>query len=351
MKYTIFGESHGKKIGVVVEKIPAGVRLNLDKIAFEMARRAPGKSALSTARKEADEVEIVSGIFNEMTTGAPICGQITNTDTRSKDYGETRWLARPSHSDFAAYARYDGYNDFRGGGHFSGRLTAPLVFAGAIAKQVLAQHNIQVFAHVREISGVFDSTLDSINPNIADLVKLSEKEIPTLDDSKGLEMQEKILSAKSEGDSIGGIIECIVTGVPIGLGGPDLDDTLEGLISKNIFAVPAVKGIEFGSGFELARMLGSEANDLWINIDGKISSKTNHNGGINGGISNGLPLVFSVALKPTPSILKKQKTINMQTLEEKELQIVGRHDPCIVMRAVPVIEAATALALSTLFEV
>ncbi len=350
MKYTLFGESHGSMIGIVLEKVPAGHCLDMEQIAFEMARRAPGTSPLSTARKEADAVQLVSGVFEGKTTGAPLCATIANSDTRSKDYMQTRWLARPGHADYTAHCRYDGHNDPRGGGHFSGRLTAPLVFAGAVAKQLLKQHNINVAAHIRELAGITDSPLDKAAPDMSSLCAVADKAFPVLDDTQGAAMQAAILKARGEGDAVGGIVECVVCGMPAGYGGPDIYDTLEGRLAQHLFAVPAVKGVEFGSGFHLARMRASEANDPWLQSNTQHpTSPTNHNGGINGGISNGLPLVLAVAIKPTPSIAKEQQTVDMRTGEAATLHIKGRHDPCIVQRALPVIEAVTALALTELF--
>ncbi len=354
MKYTLFGESHGSKIGIVLENIPAGLNVDIESIKKDMMRRsAKSLPSLSTTRHEPDEVEIISGLFNGLTTGAPLCAQIANTNTRSKDYDNTRFLARPSHSDYAAHIRYNACNDFRGGGHFSGRLTAPLVFAGSLAKQILKQKGIEVFARVREIAGVCDDLLDKAKLDIVRLRAVADSEFPTISIEKAKLMQEQILKAKSEHDSVGGIIECFACGIKAGIGSPSINDNIEGLISRHVFAVPAVKGIEFGSGFELAKMRGSTANDEWLSCQNNLNnpySLTNHNGGINGGITNGMVLNFSVVIKPTPSIGKMQKTIDMRTNEQAELEIKGRHDPCIVPRAVPVIEAVCALAISTFFE-
>ncbi len=349
MRYTIFGESHGPCIGVVLEGVPAGLGLDPDFIAREMARRAPGRSAVSTARKEADAVEIVSGVFNGKATGSPLCALIRNTDARPRSYEAIKDLARPGHADYAAFMRYGGFNDHRGGGHFSGRLTAPLVFAGAVAKLALQGKGMAIHAHVRAIGGIHDVPADAADPDIEALAAAGGREVPALSEERGAAMKQAILTAKAEGDSLGGIVECFVLGLPAGAGGPDIAETAEGIFARHLFAVPAVKGVEFGSGFGLAAMRGSLANDEpYMAEGGTVKTRTNHNGGINGGITNGMPLVFSAAIKPTPSIGRKQRTIDMRTGEPAGIVIEGRHDPCIVPRAVPVIEAAAALAVTEL---
>ena len=317
MNYTIFGESHGPEIGVVLTGVPAGIALDRDFILREMARRAPGQSALSTARKEADIPEIVSGVFEGKTTGAPLCAVIQNTDTRSRDYEELRRKPRPSHADYAAFVASGGFRDYRGGGHFSGRLTAPLVFAGAVAKQVLSERGITVSARIARLGGMQDPT---------------EKQI-----------EDTILSVKRDGDSVGGTIACAVEGMPAGLGGPDFGCNVEGIFSQHLFAVPAVKGVAFGAGFALADMRGSEANDPFY-MDGEaVKTRTNNAGGVNGGITNGMPITFEVVLRPTASIYREQDTVDLDTRSDTKLIIHGRHDPCIVPRAVVVIEATAAL--------
>ena len=341
MKYSIFGESHGPAIGVVLEGIPAGLELNLDVIRFDLARRAPGKSALSTARKEADEPRILSGVFENKTTGAPLCAVIENTDIRSKDYTRTKDLARPGHADYAAHVRYGGCNDYRGGGHFSGRLTAPLVFAGGVAKQLLAQKGVYVGAHISAIYGIGDDPMEDWDS----LKAVQSKEFPVLNNDAGERMQAAILEAKNDGDSVGGSIECGVFGLPPGLGAPDFGQNAEGIFSQYLFAVPAVKAVAFGAGVAFALMRGSEANDpLYVDADGSVRAEQNCSGGINGGITNGMPLAFEVTLRPTPSIARQQFTVNLATHENAVLELQGRHDPCVVHRAVPVIEAAAALA-------
>ena len=341
MKYSIFGESHGPAIGVVLEGVPAGLELDLDAIRFDLSRRAPGKNALSTARKEADEPRILSGVFEGKTTGAPLCAVIENTDTRSGDYTRTKELARPGHADYAAFMRYGGCNDYRGGGHFSGRLTAPRVFAGGVAKQLLARKGVYVGAHISAIYGIGDDPMEDWDS----LKAVQSKEFPVLNDEAGEQMQAAILEAKNEGDSVGGSIECGVFGLPPGLGAPDFGQNAEGIFSQYLFAVPAVKAVAFGAGVAFALMRGSEANDpLYADEDGTIKAEQNCAGGINGGITNGMPLTFEVTLRPTPSIARQQFTVDMMKHENAVLELQGRHDPCVVHRAVPVIEAAAALA-------
>ena len=340
MRYSIFGESHGPAVGVVLEGLPAGLEPDLEAVYREMARRAPGNSPLSTARKEGDRPEIISGLFRGKTTGAPLTALIPNSDTHSKDYDELRTHPRPGHADYAAWVKYGGCADHRGGGHFSARLTAPLVFAGALAKQVLAQRGVRVVAHISNIYGICDAILE--DPE--DLLPLAAKDFPVLDDEQGEQMKQAILEAKGEGDSVGGAIECAVWDLPAGLGASDLGLNVEGIFSKYLFAVPAVKAVGFGAGVAFALMRGSEANDPFLVRDGKVVTETNYAGGINGGITNGMPVVFEVTLRPTPSIALPQQTVDLETLEPYELTVQGRHDPCVVTRAVPVIEAAAALA-------
>ena len=341
MKYSIFGESHGPVIGVVLDGVPAGLELNLDAIRFDLGRRAPGKNALSTARKEADEPRILSGVFEGRTTGAPLCAVIENTDTRSKDYTRTKDLARPGHADYAAFMRYGGCNDYRGGGHFSGRLTAPLVLAGGVAKQLLAPRGVYVGAHISAIYGISDDPMEDWNS----LKAVPAKDFPVLNDEAGEQMRAAILEAKNDQDSVGGSIECGVFGLPPGLGAPDFGQNAEGIFSQYLFSVPAVKAVAFGAGVAFALMRGSEANDpLYVDEDGSIRAEQNCAGGINGGITNGMPLTFEVTLRPTPSIARQQFTVDLTRHENAVLELQGRHDPCVVHRAVPVIEAAAAMA-------
>ena len=340
MRHMIFGESHGPAIGVVLEGVPAGLELDLEQIQRELDRRKPGQDPTATARKESDLVEVLSGVFEGKTTGAPLAMVIRNSDQHSKDYESIRYTPRPSHGDYAGFIKSRGCLDYRGGGHFSGRLTAPLVAAGAVAKQVLAGRGVQVGAHISSIYGICDAALE--DPE--ELKAVAAKSFPVLDDSKGEEMRQAILEAKEEQDSVGGAIECAVTGLPAGLGAPDFGCNVEGIFSQYLFAVPAVKGIEFGAGVAFSLMRGSEANDPFAVEDGKVVTKTNHAGGINGGITNGMPVTFEVTIRPTPSISLPQESVDLRTGEVTEIEIHGRHDPCIVPRAVPVIEAAAALA-------
>ncbi len=344
MRHTIFGESHGSAIGVTLMGVPAGLLLDFEQIAREMARRAPGRDRFSTARKEADQVQILSGLFEGRTTGTPLCAIIANTDTRSKDYQPN--LPRPSHGDYTGFVRYAGANDYRGGGHFSGRLTAPLVFAGAVAKQILAQRGITIGAHILQIGKVQEVSFLQQRPDAKLLEKLAAAEFPALE--QAVAMQAEIEAARAAGDSVGGVIECAVLGVPAGCGAPDFGENVEGIVAQQLFAIPAVKGVAFGAGYGLAAMRGSQANDPIEKCGDQIVTGTNYAGGVNGGITNGMPLLFTAAFRPTPSISLPQKTVDLATGEPATLQIHGRHDPCVVHRAVPVVEAAAALAICEL---
>jgi chorismate synthase len=348
IKYTIFGESHGEGIGIVIDNLPPGLEINFSEIRSELQRRQPGTNDLSTARKEPDEFEILSGIFNHRTTGAPLCSFIRNTGHRSTDYDKIKDLIRPSHADYTANVKYKGFNDHRGGGHFSGRLTAAIVFAGSIAKQILSENNISIVSHIYKIGDLCDSSLCNKELSMTDYLHLAAMSFPTMNDSVGAAMQQKISDAKVLGDSVGGIIETAVLNIPAGLGSPFFD-SLESTISHLMFSIPGVKGIEFGDGFDLAEMRGSEANDQFFIEDSRICTFTNHNGGILGGISTGMPLVFKTAFKPTPSIALEQNTVDISKLQNAKLTIVGRHDPCIVPRALPVVEAAAAMAILDCF--
>ncbi|WP_315068630.1 chorismate synthase [uncultured Clostridium sp.] len=344
LKVSIFGESHGTGIGITIDGLPSGVEINLEEVMKEMARRAPGKSNLSTARKEADAPEILSGFFEGKTTGTPLCAVIRNSDMRSKDYGKLKDLMRPGHADYPGYVRYNGFNDYRGGGSFSGRITAPLVFAGAICKQVLAGNGISIGAHIKSIGDIEDKSFYEVELNKELLEDLKNKELPLLISEKEKEMRETILKAKKEQDSVGGTIECTVLGVNAGIGNPFFD-SVESTLAHLMFSVPAVKGIEFGKGFEMSKLRGSNCNDEYYYDCDKVKTYTNNNGGITGGITNGMPILFKVAMKPTPSISKVQRTIDIAEKKESDLIIEGRHDPCIVQRAVPVIEAVTAIGI------
>lgn len=344
LKVSIFGESHGTAIGITIDGLPSGFEIDMDKVLKEMERRAPGRSALSTPRKEADTPEILSGFFEGRTTGTPLCAIIRNGDTRSKDYSQLKANIRPGHADYTGKIRYKGFNDYRGGGHFSGRITAPLVFAGAICKQILHSRGIDIVAHVKSIGNVSDKgfldgqfTEELING-------LKGKELPLIDSSLEEAMREEVLNAKKAKDSIGGTVECAVLGIEAGIGNPFFD-SVESTIAHLIFSVPAVKGIEFGKGFNISKMRGSEANDQYYFEGDKVKTKTNNNGGILGGITNGMPIVFTAAIKPTASISMEQNTVDIEAHKETKLVVVGRHDPCIVQRALPVIEAVTAIAI------
>jgi chorismate synthase len=346
-KITIFGQSHSEAIGVVIDGIPAGTKLDFEKIQKFMSRRAPGQNAYSTKRKESDIPEIISGVVDGVTCGAPLCAIIKNSDTHSGDYEILKKLMRPSHSDFAAYMKYNGFNDVRGGGNFSGRMTAPMCFAGAIAIQLLESKGISIGAHISEISGIYDRRFCPTDIDAAQLEKIKENEFPVIDKLCGEKMLAEIENARTQLDSVGGAIECAAIGVKGGIGEP-MFDGIENTISRAVFAVPAVKGIEFGNGFDCTKLKGSENNDEFIVNNGKIVTETNNHGGILGGISSGMPIIFRVAIKPTPSIGKEQNTVNIETNSAEKLVIKGRHDPCIVPRAVPCIEAAAAIALINL---
>lgn len=344
IKVSIFGESHGEAIGCVIDGLPSGVRLDMDKIYADMSRRAPGKDKFATPRLEKDIPHILSGTLDGVTTGAPLAMIIENTNTRSGDYGNLLTVPRPSHSDYPAYVKYNGFNDIRGGGHFSGRLTAPIVFAGAVAKQILEKKGILIGAHISQVGNAFDCAFDKNNVSSDLLKKLTSTNFSVIDDTAEEKMREEIENARMSQDSVGGIIECAVIGVPVGVGG-NMFSTVESKLSSILFGVPAVKGIEFGEGFGFASMRGSQANDPYCVNDGKVAVKTNNNGGVLGGITTGAPIIFRVAIKPTPSISQPQQSVNLQTMEEETLVIKGRHDPCIVPRAVPVIEAAAAIGI------
>lgn len=338
LRLSIFGQSHGNAIGMTLDGIPAGLPVDMAQLQGFLDRRAPGRDGFSTPRKEADRPEFLSGIVDGFTCGAPIAAIIPNTNTRSGDYRELKDLPRPGHADYTAQVKYGGFQDAAGGGHFSGRLTAPLCIAGGLCKQWLAQQGINVFAHLYAIAGIYDTPFDPLAP------KQPDTGFPVLDPEAGANMRRAIYDAKEAGDSVGGIIECAVTGLPAGLGDP-MFDGMESCLAAIIYGIPAVKGVEFGDGFRSAALRGSQHNDPFILRDGVIVTKTNHAGGILGGITNGMPLLFRVAIKPTPSILQPQQTVSLSRQEPAQLQIHGRHDPCIAPRAVPVVEAAAAVAL------
>ena len=344
IKISVFGESHGGGIGVVIDGLPAGEAIDFDAVLAQMARRAPGRDKTATPRKESDTPRVLSGMLGDVLTGAPLCAVIENTNTRSQDYGDLLAKPRPGHSDYTAYIKYHGANDIRGGGHFSGRITAPLVFAGAVCRQLLERRGIQIAAHIQSVGSIHDKPFDPVAVPSALIKRLSASSFALIDESAEEPVRAEIEAARLAQDSVGGTIECAVTGLPAGVGEP-MFDGLEGAIAKAVFGVPAVKGIEFGAGFALAAMRGSRANDAFCYQNGHVVTETNHCGGILGGIANGMPLIFRCAVKPTPSISQPQKTVDLQTGENTVLTIHGRHDPCIVPRAVPVIEAVTALAI------
>lgn len=350
IKYSIFGESHGEAIGIVIDGLPSGVDIDLHLIRKEMKRRAPGINEFSTTRKELDQFEILSGYFNGYTTGAPLSMIIYNKNQRSSDYERDKVFIRPSHVDYTAYLKYNGFNDYRGGGHFSGRLTAPLVFAGAIAKQIIEKKGIKVGSHIYSIGNILDKPFEELDLNEQIIDKLSNTQFPVIDRLKSENMKNLILNVKEDGDSIGGIVECVILNLPPGLGSPFFD-SLESKLAHILFSIPAVKGVEFGAGFKISYMKGSEANDEFYIEDDKIKTVTNNNGGILGGISNGMPIIFRVAFKPTPSIAKTQNTVDINSKKNTTIEIQGRHDPCIVQRAIPVVEAVAAMvALDCLFD-
>lgn len=342
---SIFGESHGNALGINIDGIPAGTELNLDFISEEMKRRAPGKSELTTSRTEKDEFEILSGFVNGRTTGTPLAMIIRNTNQKSKDYGEIAKKPRPSHADWAGLSRYNGFNDIRGGGHFSGRITAPLVFAGAVAKQILKEKGILIAAHVKSIKDIQDRDFEEKDITQENIDRLRNMILPVLNENIVPDMEKTILKAKEEKNSVGGIVEIMITGIKAGIGDPFFE-SMESELSRMIFSIPAIKGIEFGAGFNVAKMTGYEANDeMYYDEKGDVKTYTNNNGGITGGITNGMPVNFKVAVKPPASIGKKQRTVNTETKKNDFLEIIGRHDPCIVPRIVVVLEAAAAIVV------
>ncbi len=345
IKISIFGQSHANAIGVCLDGLPSGFKIDTEKVQQFLSRRAPGKNNISTSRNEADKVEYISGLVDDTTTGAPVTAVIFNHDRHSKDYSELRTKMRPSHADYPANVKFGDSYDVRGGGQFSGRMTAPLCIAGAILLQMLEQKGIYIAAHVSSIGNVFDDKFDACNDDLTDV---SSKEFPVINDTVGEKMKALILEAKNNLDSVGGTIECKTVGLPAGVGEP-MFDGLENIISRCVFAIPAVKGIEFGNGFECSNLFGSQNNDEYYFDDNKnVKTYTNNAGGICGGMATGMPVIFRVAVKPTPSIAKKQNTVNLATGQNDTLEIKGRHDPCIVQRAVPCIEAAMALAIAQL---
>ena len=345
---TIFGESHGPAIGMVIDGIPAGTPIDEAAIARHMARRAPGNDPTATARREADQVRIVSGVLEGRATGAPLCGMIENTNTRSGDYAQLRTRMRPGHADYAGHVKYAGYNDPRGGGHFSGRLTAPLVFAGSIARALLAARGIEIGAHIAAVAGCEDAAFDPVRVDAQTLQALQGMRFPLLDPARESAMRMRVEEARMQGDSVGGVIECAAVGMPAGIGNP-MFGGVENVLASILYGIPAVKGVEFGAGFAVGEMRGSENNDpFYYDETGAVKTRTNNAGGILGGITTGMPVLFRIAVKPTPSIGQPQQTVDLTAHCDAPLTVVGRHDPCIVPRAIPVAEAAAAIALMDL---
>ncbi|MBQ8689915.1 MAG: chorismate synthase [Clostridia bacterium] len=341
---TLFGESHGAMIGAVIDGIAPGIKIDIEYIQNCLDLRRPfGK--ISTSRCEADELEIVSGVFNGYTTGTPITVLIPNTNVKSADYKGFTVTPRPSHADYTAECKYHGFQDYRGGGHFSGRITAPLVAAGAVLRSALLAKGIKIGTHISALHGVCDRAICA-----EDIDLLSTKRFPVIDGEAEAKMMAEIERAAECGDSVGGVLETMITGVPAGVGEPFFD-SVESALSHILFSVPGIKGVEFGAGFALASMYGSEANDELCISDGKVATRTNRNGGINGGITNGMPITFRCAVKPTPSIFKEQGTVNLDTMTEERLTINGRHDPAIIHRARAVVDAAAAIAIADMLAV
>ncbi|MDR1003296.1 MAG: chorismate synthase [Oscillospiraceae bacterium] len=347
IKISIFGESHGVAIGVVIDGLPAGEKLDLEELQFQMSRRAPGNDATATPRKEQDLPEICAGILSGTTTGAPLCAVIENTNTRPVDYDKLSRLPRPGHADYTGAVRYNGYNDVRGGGHFSGRLTAPLTFAGAVCKQILARRGVTVGGHILSIGNVFDHPFDPMKITAQKLGQLSRQYFSLQNDLCEEAMRKAVRDAEEAQDSVGGMVEIAVVGVPAGIGTP-MFYGVENVLSSIVYGVPAVKGVEFGAGFNVARMRGSECNDPFTVRDDKVVTTKNTSGGILGGITTGMPIIMRAAIKPTPSISQKQQTVDLREHRDAMLTVGGRHDPCIVPRALPAIEAATAVGIADL---
>ena len=343
LKVSVFGQSHGTAIGVNIDGLPAGEEIDLSELQRFLDRRRPGKNALSTARKEGDVPEILSGLLEGRTCGSPLCAVIRNSGQHSGDYAELQDKPRPGHADYTAWVKWKGFADMRGGGHFSGRLTAPLCIAGGIAKQILARRGIYVGAHLRSVGNILDQSFpERLTAELFEAI--AAKPFPVVNDKNGELMQRTIQRARQELDSVGGIVECAAIGLPAGLGDP-MFDGVESRLAAALFGIPAVKGVEFGEGFTAPYLHGSQNNDAFAVEDGNIVTTTNHAGGVLGGITTGMPLVLRVAVKPTPSIAQEQKTVSLSKLENTTLEIHGRHDPCIAHRAVPVVEAVTACVL------
>ena len=348
LRVTLFGQSHGPAVGVTLDGFPAGMTIDMEALRREMARRAPGQSELTTARREPDEPEILSGVLEGRTTGQPLTAIIRNRDTRSADYGDGVDLLRPGHADYTGHVRYFGFEDWRGGGHFSARLTAPLVFAGALCEQWLAPRGVRIAVHIQQLADLCDTSFLQADPE-ADYGALRAMALPVLTPGLDAEMARRVAEARDAQDSVGGVIECMVTGLPAGLGAPFFDSA-ESVLSQLLFSVPAVKAVSFGEGFGFASLRGSEANDPLRVQEGKITFESNHAGGINGGVTNGMPLIFRCAVRATPSIGQAQRTVSLRRMEDAEIRVRGRHDPCVLPRAVPVIGHVAAIGLMELWK-
>lgn len=343
LRVSVFGESHGPAIGVLIDGLPAGEAVDADELQRFMNRRRPGQNALSTARKESDAPRFLSGLRDGVTNGFPLAALIGNADQRSGDYDAFRDTPRPGHADYTAFVKWGGAADMRGGGHFSGRLTAPICIAGGIAKQILARRNIHIGAHLSSVANIADDAFP-LYPAKELFDAVAAKAFPVLNDRAGKRMQEAIAKAREESDSVGGVVECAAVGIPSGWGGP-MFEGMESRLAAALFGIPAVKGVEFGAGFTASTLRGSENNDAFAVEQGRVVTVTNHSGGILGGITNGMPLLFRAAFKPTPSIARPQRSVNLRTNQEIEMTIPGRHDPCVAHRAAPVVEAAAAVVL------
>lgn len=343
-KVSLFGQSHSKEIGLIIDGIEAGYEINRDLIAKNLERRRPGRNEYSTSRKEKDLYELVSGEVDGITCGAPLCAIIKNKDQRSRDYDNLRDKPRPSHADYPAFVKFSSYNDIRGGGQFSGRMTAPIVIGGSIAEDLLNKRGIKVYSRIKSIGSAKDDEISLEDIKEENFSDFKNQDFPVFNPSSREKMKEEILKAKKEEDSIGGVVETFILNMPVGIGEPFFD-SLESVISHAVFSVPGIKGIEFGSGFEAAKMLGSAHNDFYYYEDKVVKTKTNNHGGIIGGLSTGMPIVFRTAVKPTSSIGKIQDTISLKNKNNEKLKIEGRHDPSIVPRALVAIEMITAIAI------
>ncbi|MDD4237333.1 MAG: chorismate synthase [Desulfotomaculaceae bacterium] len=345
IKISLFGQSHSEAIGVVIDGLPPGEEIDLERVQRFMARRAPGNKVFSTARRETDEAKVICGLLEGKTCGSPLCAVIKNTDCKPGDYAAILDVPRPSHADYCAHIKYKGANDIRGGGHFSGRLTAPICFAGAVCLQILERLGVFIGAHIQSIGEIEDRRFDPVTVDATQLTTVTKKAFAVLDDELGQHMVDLIEMVKGQSDSLGGVIECCAIGVPVGVGEP-MFSGLENRLAAAAFAIPAVKGVEFGAGFASAKLRGSQNNDeFYYDHKGQVKTKTNHHGGILGGIASGMPLLMNVAFKPTPSIAMQQNSISLSKKTNTTISIKGRHDPCIVPRAVPCVEATMAISL------